>query len=51
MDVTFSCCREDGRGFCLIQPVRWTVPLKMEGGGAPEVRLRFSPPPIGKDRE
>ncbi|HYB71889.1 MAG TPA: thioredoxin-like domain-containing protein [Candidatus Sulfotelmatobacter sp.] len=45
VDVTFYYCREDGRGLCLIQPVRWTVPLKTERGGAFEVRLTFAPPP------
>jgi hypothetical protein len=47
VDVTFYYCREDGRGLCLIQPVRWTVPLKTDSGGATEVRLTFAPPPVG----
>jgi hypothetical protein len=46
VDVTFYYCREDGRGLCLIQPVRWAVPLKTAGGGAAEVRLTFAPPPV-----
>jgi hypothetical protein len=46
VDVTFYYRREDGRGLCLIQPVRWTVPLKTESGGSPEVRLTFAPPPV-----
>jgi len=46
-------CSEDGTDKeditdcdpCLIQPVRWSIPLKTERGGASEVRLTFAPPP------
>ena len=46
VDVTFYYCRLDGRGLCLIQPVRWTVPVRAQEGGTAEVRLPYAPPPI-----
>ncbi len=46
VDVTFYYCRQDGRGPCLIQPVRWTVPVRTAGDGTPDVRLAFAPPPV-----
>ncbi len=47
VDVTFYYCRADGKGLCLIQPVRWTLPLCTEPNAPTEVRLTYSPPPIG----
>jgi len=46
VDVTFYYCREDGRGVCLIQPVRWTVPVRTAAEGAAEVRLAYAAPPV-----
>ena len=47
VDATFYYCRTDGKGLCLIQPVRWSVPVRTEAGGAGEVRLACAPPPVG----
>ncbi len=51
VDVTFYYCRADGRGLCLIQPLRWSLPLHTELSGALEMRLTYAPPPISEDRE
>jgi sugar lactone lactonase YvrE len=51
VDVTFYYCREDGKGLCLILPVRWLVPLRTEPGAVPEVCLPFGAPPIGEESQ
>ena len=33
IDVTFYYCREDDTGVCVIQSVRWQVPLHIEPDG------------------
>jgi hypothetical protein len=32
--MTFYYCREDGTGVCVIQSVRWQVPLYIDPGGS-----------------
>jgi hypothetical protein len=51
VDMTFYYCRADGRGLCLIQPVRWSVPMRTAPGAASEVRLVFAPSPISDDNK
>jgi DNA-binding beta-propeller fold protein YncE len=46
VDLTFYYCRANGGGLCLIQPLRWSVPLTTAPDGARAIRLAFSPPPI-----
>ena len=33
IDMTFYYCREDDTGVCVIQSVRWQVPLHIDPGG------------------
>ncbi len=46
LDATFYYCRTEGKGLCLIQPVRWSVPVRTVALGDADVRLAYSPPPV-----
>lgn len=42
IDVTFSYCREDDTGVCVIQSVRWQIPLHIDpDGSASEVVVAY----------
>lgn len=46
VDATFYYCRTDGKGLCLIQPVRWSVQVKPTAEGTREISLSYAPPTV-----